>query len=77
MLKRLNQLGERFDAHLAKLRLPFFDHLHYEASERLYWAEDDRRWGTDGTAWHGFWLLAFVGRVRDAICPNYDYKAIR
>jgi len=42
-----------------------FKGLLAEASEREYWAEDDHRWGLNSTAWHGFWLLAFVGRIRE------------
>jgi len=47
-----------------------FKGLLYEASERQYWATDDRRWGLDSTAWHGFWLLAFFGRIRDMVVPR-------
>lgn len=76
MLARLWDWNERFDVWLGRFTLPRFGGLLYEAKERFYWAEDDHRWGTRGTARHAFWLFAFFGRLRDAIRPGYGHKVI-
>lgn len=73
-MNKLLRASAWIDEKLARYRAPFFGRLVREASEREYWREDDHRWGRWSTTWFGFWLLAFFGRLRDAIRPGYFYK---